>query len=72
MIQDKTSTNNTDEKLDLSKENLYEGVRYYFPSAYDPTDDTELFVLQKASATARLKMENIYYIISWWKFSAFF
>lgn len=55
LIQDEIDSNNTDDELNPSKENIYEGARYYFPSANEPTDDTGVFKSQEAFATAMLK-----------------
>ena len=55
LIQDEIESNNTDDEIDPLKENLYEGARYYFPSANKPTYDTGVFKSQEAFATAILK-----------------
>ena len=40
IIEEEATKNNTDNSINQETEEKYEGARYYFPSAYEPNEDT--------------------------------
>ena len=54
VLEDGPNSNTIDEEINPVLERVYEGSKYYFPSAYEPTDDTGTFKTQEAFATAMM------------------
>jgi hypothetical protein len=52
LIEDKKSTNNTDNPYDETIETMYEGGTYYFSSAQDPSESTSVYESSERFALA--------------------
>ena len=55
VVQEKATKHNTDETQEAETEETFEGGRFFFPDAHEPTQETGAFQDERAFATAMLK-----------------